>query len=474
MKCVVPGANMKILARAIHALARIGDEMYVEPQEGALSIRCVNTPNSAYANFTFCKEYFSYYNLGDLVEDDTQKCKISLRSAMAVFKSPTVLDKQVETCHIKLQSNATHLIFVLKYRNSIIKTHLLPIIDCETLQAAYTKDGAPNQLLSQSRVLADAVQNFPQNLVEITLQVTPQKVLLRNYIDDNSDLCNITRTQLALARGEFDHYVMKEDTSITFCMKEFRALLNFSELVGLPVSIHFESAGRPVVFIIKNISFEVNVVLSTLNPDLDTQSDITAPSVQEKSIRKRASNKKSTRTSAKSKQGTSQLRKQNSTTKSIETNINNKSNLNVNNQPNQEEAAVTEVFQRINVDDVPLINLELNQSNKEVTPKNMNLYKKSVNLPSSSNSTPTSNTRFVNNKKSARSIFSSVSKRKSESESEKSMDVLSEGDSVLNSPPRQSTKRARTIFKKCFQATFDPRMLPGHDTILAEDSDENE
>lgn len=44
-------------------------------------------------------------------------------------------------------------------------------------------------------------------------------------------------------------------------------------------------------------------------------------------------------------------------------------------------------------------------------------------------------------------------------------------DTVPNSPPPPVSKKARLVFRKCFQATFDPRMLPGHDKILAKDSD---
>lgn len=68
-----------VLARAIHALAKIGDEMYIEPQKDGISFRTVNLANSAYADFTFFESYFSYYMYGDLQENDALKCKISMR-----------------------------------------------------------------------------------------------------------------------------------------------------------------------------------------------------------------------------------------------------------------------------------------------------------------------------------------------------------------------------------------------------------
>lgn len=43
-----------------------------------------------------------------------------------------------------------------------------------------------NELTSRARTFTEALQNFPQNLIEITLQITPNKLLFRNYVDDES------------------------------------------------------------------------------------------------------------------------------------------------------------------------------------------------------------------------------------------------------------------------------------------------
>lgn len=43
---------------------------------------------------------------------------------------------------------------------------------------------------------------------------------------------------------------------------------------------------------------------------------------------------------------------------------------------------------------------------------------------------------------------------------------------VPGTPPPPPPKRARYIFKRCFQDTFNSQMLPGYDEVLAEDSDD--
>uniref|UniRef100_A0A8B9QTV4 Uncharacterized protein n=1 Tax=Anas platyrhynchos TaxID=8839 RepID=A0A8B9QTV4_ANAPL len=42
MKCVIAGSNVRALGRAVHALSRIGDELYLEPTgtSSACSARC--------------------------------------------------------------------------------------------------------------------------------------------------------------------------------------------------------------------------------------------------------------------------------------------------------------------------------------------------------------------------------------------------------------------------------------------------
>lgn len=72
------------MARAIHALGKIGEELYVLPQDQSLSFRTVSMTNSAYCDFTFNHQFFSYYNYGNLEEDDASKCKVSMRVSLLI------------------------------------------------------------------------------------------------------------------------------------------------------------------------------------------------------------------------------------------------------------------------------------------------------------------------------------------------------------------------------------------------------
>ncbi|CAD6227613.1 GSCOCG00001291001-RA-CDS [Cotesia congregata] len=463
MKCVIPGTNVKILARAIHALGKIGEELYVLPQERSLSFRTVSMTNSAYCDFTFNDQYFSYYNFGNLEEDDASKCKVSMRAAMSAFKTPNLMDKLVETCHIKLQANATKLIIVLNYKNSVRKTFLLAILNCENLQASYNKDNVPNHLIVQPKILSDAVQNFQQNLTEITLDVSSDKILLRNYVNDTSNLSNLTRTQLALAVGEFDTYTIGQDACVTFCMKEVRPIMSIAELVERPLHLLFEVAGRPVVFILKDISFEANLVLSTINPDLGN-SGLSDASIHNRrqAVKKRGALQRGTK-SSKTKEKPAKKSKVSSVAGSSMI-----QSVNTDNSPMTKGKKVPTIAEK-----AVKSPRTSNDSDRTVPVSDGSGRRRSSLIAETLSEQSTPSGRTLSGASSA-SIFTPAGKRRTSGNDGNYFDdqPMEQDDIVPSSPPPRSSKKARMIFKKCLQATFDPTSLPGHDLVLAKDSDE--
>ncbi|XP_022343172.2 cell cycle checkpoint control protein RAD9A-like [Crassostrea virginica] len=270
MKCVIPGVNIKVFGRAIHSLSKIGDELYIEPLPHGLALRTVNSSRSAYACFLFSPTFFQHYddgnpNVSSQDSDDGIRCKIAIKSCLTVFKSMSNVEKTVEKCQINLNVQKARLIFKLYCKHGIVKTHNLAFIECETLQAVFSKDMCPNQLTAQPRLLCDTVVNFQANQEEISLIVSPEKITFKNYVDDEPDPSKVVHTALNLDPDEFDNCQIGVDTNITFCLKEFRAVLAFAEVTAMPLNIKFETAGRPIVLSIDaDSAFEANFVLATL------------------------------------------------------------------------------------------------------------------------------------------------------------------------------------------------------------------
>ncbi|XP_070573000.1 cell cycle checkpoint control protein RAD9A-like [Ptychodera flava] len=275
MKCLIPGNNVKVFGRAIHCLSKIGEDLYIEPLDYGLGLRTVNSSRSAYACFIFTPSFFYHYDDGkpEVIsqqapaddDDSAFKCKITMKSCLSVFKSLATIEKTVEKCKIKLNATDARLIFTLYCKYGITKTYNLTYQETESLQAVFSKDLCPNKLVAQSRLLCEAVGNFQPSQEEITLIVSPEKVSLKNYVDDEPDPTKVTRTEMALLPEEFDDVTVGVDTEVTFCLKELRAILSFADACCLQVSLQFETVGKPIVFSLDGDSiYEANFVLATL------------------------------------------------------------------------------------------------------------------------------------------------------------------------------------------------------------------
>ena len=287
MKCVIPGRNVKLFGRSIHCLSRIGDELFFEALPDGLALRTVNSSRSAYACFIFSKTFLSEYEQGaDQVQSSNPaemlKCKITMKSCLNIFKSLPSLEKTVDECKIIFQPDKCRLVFTLRFKHGIVKTHNLTYQECESLQAVFVKDLCPNSICAQSKVLQDTVANFPTSCEEITLAVCPTDVRITNYVDDEPDPTKVMHTVTTLVQEEFDYFQIGIDTKVTFCLKELRAILAFSEFVNQPISVHFEQAGKPIVFSFDSDDlYQGDFVLATLSEsDATLLSESTQQSTQ--------------------------------------------------------------------------------------------------------------------------------------------------------------------------------------------------
>ncbi|KAM6033178.1 LOW QUALITY PROTEIN: cell cycle checkpoint control protein RAD9A [Chlamydotis macqueenii] len=266
MKCVITGGNIKVLGRAVHALSR-GDELYLQPTENGLSLRAVNSSRSAFASFLFAPLFFQRYETGGPPGPDTElfRCKVLMKSFLGVFRSLPSLEKTVGKCLILLKPRSDRLVVQLHCKYGVTKTHNLTFRECERLQAVFdTRDAS--SLRAPPRVLAEAVVHFPQTLAEVTLGTGPGgKISLRNYVEDQAEPSKTMVTELWLAEDEFQAAAVAPGSHVTFCLKEFRGLLAFAEASNLPLTIHYDAPGRPVVFTLDDAVLEVHLVLATLS-----------------------------------------------------------------------------------------------------------------------------------------------------------------------------------------------------------------
>lgn len=275
MKCIIEGNGIKVFAKAVHALSRIGEEIWLDPLEEGLAVRTVNSSQSAYACFYFTPLFFQQY----IPDPDTQKdcdavkCKLNTKCVLPLFRCVAWRERSVDRCEITIRIPDSRVIFQFHCRHGITKTHNLGYQECEALQAVFPAHLCPNVLKAQSKLLGDIVVHFPISQEEVTLSISSFKVTLKTFYEEENSYIKGMNTEMMLHPDEFDYFQVGEDSAVTFCLKELRGLLSFAESYGLPVCCQFGIAGQPVSFTVKDMTLEAHVVLSTLtDPNYESPS----------------------------------------------------------------------------------------------------------------------------------------------------------------------------------------------------------
>ncbi|XP_039735425.1 cell cycle checkpoint control protein RAD9B [Pteropus medius] len=259
-----------VFGKAIHALSRISDELWLDPSEKGLALRSVNSCRSAYGCVLFSPVFFQHYQWSasvEMNENDTLSnlnCKLGMKSILPIFRCLNSLERNVEKCTIFTRSDKCKVVFRFFCRHGVKRTHNVCFQESQPLQVVFEKNMCTNTLMIQPRVLAEAIVLFTSSQEEVTLAVTPLNVCIKSSNEESMDLTNSVYSEMFVGPDEFDFFQIGVDSEITFCFKELKGVLIFSEATHAPISIHFDIPGKPMALSIDDMLLEANFILATL------------------------------------------------------------------------------------------------------------------------------------------------------------------------------------------------------------------
>lgn len=243
----------------------------MEALDNGLMLRTMNLPGTAFGSFIFYKDFFEEYDNAQSTllsaghrSEFENSCQISMKACLGIFKNM----RQVVRCVLRIDTKASRLNVKLICRMDTIKTHQIAIVDVDSVTPGFNTDEVANNVTASNKFLAEIISYFQMGEEEITFDAEEDSIKIRNFVEGAKENEKSLRTELGLKAGEFDQYSIGEKSSVTFNMKELKAFLLFAEAASLDIHIKFEDTGTPIAFIANSFNlFEGKLVMSTLAPD---------------------------------------------------------------------------------------------------------------------------------------------------------------------------------------------------------------
>ncbi|CAH1141275.1 unnamed protein product [Phyllotreta striolata] len=273
MNCIIPGQNLKVFAKALYTLGKIGDNLFVEVSKKQLKLITMNSRKTVCSQCNLLDTFFSNYeiNENDLDSTGTMSCKIQMKFLLPLFKG-THLEKKFDYVKIEFTKHSDYIVFRMKYKcDEILMTHNLRLMDTETLTIGISPDTGCNTIGTTSAFCNQLLGMFSNLDNEILFEISTNKAVVRNYFVGEPVKSKTVRSQVNLSGTEFTMYSINEETVINFSLKPFRTAVNFAESFTLNLTLNFERGDKPLSIIIKNPTFELYFFIATSNPQSDNQ-----------------------------------------------------------------------------------------------------------------------------------------------------------------------------------------------------------
>ncbi|CAF1299836.1 unnamed protein product [Rotaria sordida] len=247
---VIPPEHVRHFGKALQVLTKLGEEIYIEliTKTNGLSFRTANQSRSSYSCITFYRDFFQEWPQDDLQKEKI-KCRISAKRCMSAVHA--VLSSKLTRLELVFDDRKSNLSFILHCRYNIIKIHSCFYIDCEKLQARFDKQSYKNCVSIMSKTLQDLTAHFPAKWDEITIRATKDQFIIKKcdeIVHDDESIVYGMNFQVVCEPREFISYDIQYKSDITFCLREFKFLLGLADLLNLPMTIYFDSRGRPIIF----------------------------------------------------------------------------------------------------------------------------------------------------------------------------------------------------------------------------------
>ncbi|CAB3402069.1 unnamed protein product [Caenorhabditis bovis] len=279
-------SNLKILAKAISALGKMAEDVYLEVTDGGLMLKVLNRSKSAYCVFRFAPEFFNDCDLSLINPSAVNVCRMSMKAAQSMFKGIHLNDKNFLACEFRVDPKSDTMGVQLGLSYDITRTINIKLLEFsgDLVRPKYDRNQYRNCTVLFASILTP-ILNQLRNEGEVTLFCEKEYLQLKNFQTSGSEnltRMNITemrnpkriRTETKISVEKLSRHNITFSTEISFSLKEFSAVVIFAEYLASEVCLYYDTPGKPLIIAVESsTSFDVELQLATSCPDDDFDVD---------------------------------------------------------------------------------------------------------------------------------------------------------------------------------------------------------
>ncbi|KFB42822.1 AGAP002522-PA-like protein [Anopheles sinensis] len=263
MNFVLPGANVRMLARTVNCFSKIGNELFFEATPDGLELKTINATNTAYAVAQFKQDFFISFQQGNADTPDENCCKISVKPILKIFKSLST----IQTCKIWLDIAHSKIIFQFRCKSEVLKTHKIFLLESEHINSLNLSQTFPSEIIANHKAFSNMLLHLHHSIDEVTFDLKEDKAVVSNFVDNEQSDRSTLRSALTVDTNTFQLYKLDQKASLTFCYKEFKAITMFASFTRLDIQMSFSQAGSPLMIQMnKSGVVQLKVILGTMQP----------------------------------------------------------------------------------------------------------------------------------------------------------------------------------------------------------------
>ncbi|GMT19237.1 hypothetical protein PFISCL1PPCAC_10534, partial [Pristionchus fissidentatus] len=276
-------SNVKVFAKAIFVLSKIGDVLNIEPSENGLALKAFHQGRSAYGAFHFAARFFDEMDISQLSRPYTS-CRISMKSALLIFQAVNRGDRSVYGCEITVDPDLDTMLVQLRLASDVTRSYEVPMVDSGAhFRADVDRTSLANRVETNPELLKEVLQQAP-NVKELVMSVTRKLLIARTFSPKEEDATKSTM-QMEFFPAAFNKFQIKRKTEITFPTKEFAALVSFASDHTLPLNLFFDKPGKTLILYIGgSISYTAEISIATMEGDEDEEDNEEYDDIAEKTI----------------------------------------------------------------------------------------------------------------------------------------------------------------------------------------------